>query len=66
MCVCVYMCSTFVPFPSHHISVSLTLHPVIALGTLVFSHAGVQKQQHLLPPPVFATSVSVTENPGIE
>lgn len=41
VCVHVYLhvfalCSLF----SHHISASLTLHPVIALGILLFSHAG--------------------------
>lgn len=36
----IYMCSSFVPFASHHIFASLTLHPVIAFGIFVFSHAG--------------------------
>ena len=43
VCVCVYlqyMCSSFVRFAFHHISASLTLHPVIASGILVFSHTG--------------------------
>lgn len=38
--MCIYIHLPFVLFAFHHILTSMTLHPVIALGSLQFSHTG--------------------------
>lgn len=52
--VCIYICLPFVLFASQHILASVTLHPVIALGILLFSHTGEKNSSICFLVPVFA------------